>query len=475
MKKISFILLVIVCLLGTNSFYSNNNLAWAKTPEKISPEAKAVLKAAQQPKPPKEKKLAKKAIVEPPKAVLPTRVQPKSATVRHKEEQEKRAAREEIRKKQAVEAVEARRLSSNIRKAQDKEIKEQEALERKLQATGQNKQSKRRVGVEEVQKFEERGYSTIYPESFGGKIVANGTAYNARQFTMAHRSYPLGSKIEVTNLENNKKTHAIVTDRGPYIPQRIAEVSSAVALTIGLNRHDLTRIGLNLVSGYGGSIPPLNTVAMAKRSPPTVPEKQHLTPSAIAKSTPNLAIDPPAKAKSKAKGKKKYTAKQRKALLRKKAALKKRKAALKKKKAALKKKKGRKSSAKGKKSSARGKKSSAKGKKRSTKGKKSSARGKRGDTEPVIQVTATKNRRTANAMRTRLIKSGFRTAKVSPTKVKGQIIYKVILPVKNTTQAKRTLTVLKKKKFTTARITRQTRTTKKTVTTRVIANPRMGS
>jgi rare lipoprotein A len=76
--------------------------------------------------------------------------------------------------------------------------------------------------------------SSWYGPDFHGKPTASGERYNMYAMTCAHREYPFGTKLRVTNTENDKSTICVVNDRGPFIAGRDLDLSYAAAKQIGL-------------------------------------------------------------------------------------------------------------------------------------------------------------------------------------------------------------------------------------------------
>ena len=60
--------------------------------------------------------------------------------------------------------------------------------------------------------------------------------------TAAHPSLPLGTKAEVTNLENGKKVEVRINDRGPYVEDRVIDVSRAAAKRLGMEETGITEV-----------------------------------------------------------------------------------------------------------------------------------------------------------------------------------------------------------------------------------------
>ncbi|NNC90658.1 MAG: septal ring lytic transglycosylase RlpA family protein [Akkermansiaceae bacterium] len=66
-------------------------------------------------------------------------------------------------------------------------------------------------------------------ECNGGTHTASGETLNDWAMTAAHKSLPLGTKVRVTNLENDRSVVVTINDRGPYIDGRIIDVTKGVA------------------------------------------------------------------------------------------------------------------------------------------------------------------------------------------------------------------------------------------------------
>ncbi len=73
------------------------------------------------------------------------------------------------------------------------------------------------------------GLASWYGGIFQGRKTAMGTTYNMNDMTAAHRTLPLGTWVRVTNQENDRSVVVQVTDRGPYVANRIMDLSYAAA------------------------------------------------------------------------------------------------------------------------------------------------------------------------------------------------------------------------------------------------------
>lgn len=71
----------------------------------------------------------------------------------------------------------------------------------------------------------QRGKATFYSKRATGARTASGDRLHHDSLTCAHRTYPFGTLLKVTNLSNNKSVVVKVTDRGPFARGRIIDLS----------------------------------------------------------------------------------------------------------------------------------------------------------------------------------------------------------------------------------------------------------
>ena len=75
----------------------------------------------------------------------------------------------------------------------------------------------------------ETGLASWYGPPYHNRVGSNGEVYNMHAMTAAHRTLPLGSIVRVTNLKTGHTAFVRITDRGPFIPGRILDLSLAAA------------------------------------------------------------------------------------------------------------------------------------------------------------------------------------------------------------------------------------------------------
>ena len=80
----------------------------------------------------------------------------------------------------------------------------------------------------------QRGTASFYAPKFNGRRMANGRRFDARSNSAAHRTLPLGTTAQVTNLENGRTATVKVEDRGPYARNRVIDLSPKTAQDLGM-------------------------------------------------------------------------------------------------------------------------------------------------------------------------------------------------------------------------------------------------
>lgn len=88
----------------------------------------------------------------------------------------------------------------------------------------------------------EIGQASWYGPGFQGQETASGETFDAKKMTAAHPSLPLGSKVEVINLEKHKKAEVTINDRGPFVKGRVIDLSHAAAKKLGMEKKGTTKV-----------------------------------------------------------------------------------------------------------------------------------------------------------------------------------------------------------------------------------------
>jgi rare lipoprotein A len=91
------------------------------------------------------------------------------------------------------------------------------------------------------------GIASYYAGHFHGRRTASGARYDQRDLTAAHPTLPFGTLLRVTNLANLRSVVVKVTDRGPFAPGRVIDVSRSAARRLGMLSDGLAQVRLRLI------------------------------------------------------------------------------------------------------------------------------------------------------------------------------------------------------------------------------------
>ncbi len=97
--------------------------------------------------------------------------------------------------------------------------------------------------------YVEEGVASWYGEPFQGHRTSNGEIYDMYLFTAAHRTLPFGAVLRVTNLSNGKQTEVRINDRGPFVANRVIDLSLSAARAIDMVGPGTATVRLEMVSG----------------------------------------------------------------------------------------------------------------------------------------------------------------------------------------------------------------------------------
>lgn len=96
--------------------------------------------------------------------------------------------------------------------------------------------------------YSEVGTASWYGEDFHAKYTANGEVYNMHTLTAAHRTLPLPSIVRVTNLENGRSLVLRVNDRGPFVKNRIIDISKRGAQLLGFQNKGTAKVRVEIMA-----------------------------------------------------------------------------------------------------------------------------------------------------------------------------------------------------------------------------------
>jgi rare lipoprotein A len=99
---------------------------------------------------------------------------------------------------------------------------------------------KRYYVLPSAENFVERGVASWYGPTFHGNSTANGEAYDMYAMTAAHKTLPLPAYARVTNLKNGRSVVVRINDRGPFVSNRIIDLSYSAAAKLDMIRDGTT-------------------------------------------------------------------------------------------------------------------------------------------------------------------------------------------------------------------------------------------
>ena len=92
-----------------------------------------------------------------------------------------------------------------------------------------------------------RGEASWYGPRFHGRFTANGEIYDMFALTAAHRELPFGSALRVVDARSGRSVVVRINDRGPFIGNRVLDLSFAAAERLGMVRAGLARVEMELL------------------------------------------------------------------------------------------------------------------------------------------------------------------------------------------------------------------------------------
>jgi peptidoglycan lytic transglycosylase len=97
--------------------------------------------------------------------------------------------------------------------------------------------------------FNQKGTASWYGPGFHGRKTASGEVYNMHALTAAHCTLPLDTLLKVTNLRNNREVIVRVNDRGPFVGDRMLDLSKAAADHLGMVKDGIAPVRIAVLPG----------------------------------------------------------------------------------------------------------------------------------------------------------------------------------------------------------------------------------
>ncbi len=113
------------------------------------------------------------------------------------------------------------------------------------------------------------GKASYYADKFEGQPTASGEKYKHNKLTAAHKSLPFGTKVRVTNTANNQSVEVVINDRGPFVEDRIIDLSKSAAEKLGFITQGLAEVKVEVIDAGdgkgGGQVKPVGNVAVSDK------------------------------------------------------------------------------------------------------------------------------------------------------------------------------------------------------------------
>ncbi len=135
--------------------------------------------------------------------------------------------------------------------------------------------------------YKQQGVASWYGTKFHGKLTSTREPYDMYSFTAAHKSLPIPAYARVTNLENGRSIVLRINDRGPFVSERIIDLSYVAAVKLGVHIKGTARVEVETITP-GETAPVITPISqpIASASTGTSPNKPANT---VTTTAPSLA------------------------------------------------------------------------------------------------------------------------------------------------------------------------------------------
>ncbi|MCP4491039.1 MAG: septal ring lytic transglycosylase RlpA family protein [Gammaproteobacteria bacterium] len=132
---------------------------------------------------------------------------------------------------------------------------------------------KRYYVMDDAQGFVQRGVASWYGQKFHGRKTSSGEVYNMHAMTAAHKTLPLPSYVLVRNLANGRSVVVKVNDRGPFVGERIIDLSYAAATRLGVTGPGTAQVEISAVNSasHNARRPVVRTIPLTENAAAEVP------------------------------------------------------------------------------------------------------------------------------------------------------------------------------------------------------------
>lgn len=118
---------------------------------------------------------------------------------------------------------------------------------------------RRYVVLDSSEGYRERGIASWYGKKFHGRLTSNRERYDMYAMTAAHKTLPLPTWARVTNLQNGKSIVVRVNDRGPFVANRLIDLSYAAASALDIVQAGTGMVEVEALAGFAADAPVAST------------------------------------------------------------------------------------------------------------------------------------------------------------------------------------------------------------------------
>lgn len=94
----------------------------------------------------------------------------------------------------------------------------------------------------------EIGLASFYADKYDGRVTASGDIFDQSKMTAAHRTLPFGTKVTITNISSKKSVIVVINDRGPFVDNRVIDLSKAAAKKLDFISKGVARVRVEVIS-----------------------------------------------------------------------------------------------------------------------------------------------------------------------------------------------------------------------------------
>lgn len=121
--------------------------------------------------------------------------------------------------------------------------------------------------------YKERGLASWYGTKFHGKRTSSGEPYDLYGMTAAHKTLPLPTYVEVTNLDNGRSVILKVNDRGPFHDERLIDLSYSAAVKLGIVGHGTGKVEVRAIDTESSLPAPDSSPLATPVAAPVMPQQ----------------------------------------------------------------------------------------------------------------------------------------------------------------------------------------------------------